>query len=284
MRTRRLSAFANASIDQDRGRRLSIVVEMTSSLPSPEAAVAPLSSPTERATKQVLGPASQGGSHGGSSRGPASWRSGPSAFGGTSLNLLGVSNNSEGMKELARVKQDSDTPGGGLAPGGGTIRAKVPLGGMVLLKGPSDAAADTVLKVLAGASLSSAAAGARSVVDFLDYIYVPEVAVLLEGSILMNLRLSVSSLRNRKVPTEDEAWHVARRCGLSKAFLNAPEEFTVGRMGRNLPSASRQAVALARCVLADPDVLLLHKPVALLDARHAKKVLAVLSVDRKSVV
>eukprot|EP00961_Rhodomonas_salina_P303848 3941388-Rhodomonas_salina.2 len=31
-----------------------------------------------------------------------------------------------------------------------------------------------------------------------------QVAVLLEGSILMNLRLSVSSLRNRKVPTEDE--------------------------------------------------------------------------------
>jgi hypothetical protein len=40
------------------------------------------------------------------------------------------------------------------------------------------------------------------------------------GSILMNLRMSLSSLRNRYTPTDEEAWLVARRCGLPKVSLH----------------------------------------------------------------
>ena len=66
---------------------------------------------------------------------------------------------------------------------------------------------------------------------------------------------------------------MALRCGLSSEFLRAPESFNVGKGGRNLTLRSRQAISIARGLLSDADVLMLHKPAALLgmDARANRR-------------
>jgi ABC-type uncharacterized transport system ATPase subunit len=51
---------------------------------------------------------------------------------------------------------------------------------------------------------------------------------------------------------------------------------SVGKGGRNIPLVQRQAISLARGILSDADVLMLHKPTALLDSEHAAKVLSIL--------
>ena len=46
--------------------------------------------------------------------------------------------------------------------------------------------------------------------------------------------------------------------------MHAPESFNVGRGGRSLPIKDRQAISVARGFLGDPDVLMLHKPFAVM--------------------
>jgi len=97
----------------------------------------------------------------------------------------------------------------------------------------------------------------------LTYIFVSEMPVLLEGSILKNLLLGAKQTMHGRIPSNDQAWYIAKRCGLDPEYLHAPESFNVGKGGRNLPTQSRMAVCLARGILADPMVLMFHKPLAL---------------------
>jgi ABC-type uncharacterized transport system ATPase subunit len=68
---------------------------------------------------------------------------------------------------------------------------------------------------------------------------------------------------------------VARRCGLPEEFLHAPDTFSVGKGGRNLPVSARQILSIVRVMLTNADVLMLHKPTALLNADEANQVCAV---------
>ena len=124
---------------------------------------------------------------------------------------------------------------------------------------------------------------------FLKYAYVFETPMLLEGSILKNLLLAVEpcsascldlsdgvSCKACNRVSNEEAWEVARLCGLDKEYLHAPETFSVGKNGRNLPLVQRQALCLARGILSDADVLMLHKPTAMLPSEHADRVLRIL--------
>ena len=73
-------------------------------------------------------------------------------------------------------------------------------------------------------------------------------------------------------------WQIAERCGLSPEFLGAPDNFNIGKNGRNIPLASRQALSIARGILSDADVLLLVQPFNLLDPDHTEKVVPSLLV------
>jgi hypothetical protein len=207
------------------------------------------------------------------------------------------------------------------------ISARFQLGGVCVLQAPSDQYADTVLKLIKGLAVSENMTTISNIYvpPFLKYAYVPESPVLVEGSILKNLlmgaehqrslckrckQLSSSgpkhlpeSCRLCKRVSSRQAWEVAERCGLDTEFLHAPESFSVGKNGRNLPLAQRQAVSIARGLLANASenppseysirtnlhaanvpiltvdvtgVILLHKPTALLSNEHAEKVLEVL--------
>ena len=106
----------------------------------------------------------------------------------------------------------------------------------------------------------------------LSYAYVAEMPVMLEGSIVKNLLLGVRSSLHGRPPSVQDAWKVAERCGLDEEYLHAPETFNVGKSGRNLPMAARQAICIARGILTDPSVLMLQKPVAVLPPDMREKV------------
>jgi hypothetical protein len=101
---------------------------------------------------------------------------------------------------------------------------------------------------------------------------------MLPGSILKNLLLGAQHSTYCVLPTHEEAWRVAKMCGLEAEFLWAPDSFNVGKGGRNLPVSARQCICLARSILSDPSVLLLHKPVSLLSVEKATRVLTTLKM------
>lgn len=65
-------------------------------------------------------------------------------------------------------------------------------------------------------------------------------------------------------------------CGLDEVYIRAPPSFNVGKAGRNLTLSARQAICIARGILSDSCVLMVHKPTALLSERHGKQILLLL--------
>ena len=126
------------------------------------------------------------------------------------------------------------------------ISARFKLGGFFQLKGPTEEDADILLRLVAGVDITETKdTGSIYVPPFLLYTYVPDSPVLLEGSILKNLLLSVSSedRESDDEPSAEQAWQIAQKCGLDDEYLHAPESFNVGKAGRNLPATARQVVS-----------------------------------------
>jgi hypothetical protein len=124
------------------------------------------------------------------------------------------------------------------------ISASFRLGGVLLVQGESEEIRNAMLKLIAGVETTHKnSIGMMHVPAFLRYAYVYETPLLLEGSILKNLLLAVKpcSAKCYDVTSEnaeilnscglcnrvsnDQAWEIARRCGLSEEYLNAPEAF-----------------------------------------------------------
>lgn len=130
---------------------------------------------------------------------------------------------------------------------------------------------------------------------YLDYLYLEEIPRLVEGTVYENLILAIDPKREQAdpptSPPEEVVWLVAHACGLNPQFLQPMDtgrgtkerlgkcEFmTVGMGGRNIPVPDRQSICIARCLLAQPDVLLLHKPTQLLPKERATAVMEVLGL------
>ena len=153
------------------------------------------------------------------------------------------------------------------------------LGGIILLRGPSDSSERTLLQLMSGTKSTQQRENIY-VPHFLNYAYVSELPSLFEGSILHNLKATLSKIRQcpeRGEVTDEEVWYVASRCGLSNDLIGAPETFSVGRQGRNLSLGDRQAICVARAILTDPDVLMLNKPLDFLSTQRIETTLTVLS-------
>ena len=163
------------------------------------------------------------------------------------------------------------------------ISAQVQLGGVVLVQAASEPEADAMLQLISGVAVTHEHSRSHHMYmpPFLRYGYVSESPMLIEGSIMKNLLLGCEVeqrglLHCRPRVSPAQAWHVAERCGLDEELVGSPESFNVGKGGRNLSMAQRQAISLARGILSDPSVLLLHKPTAILSPEHAARVLSVL--------
>jgi hypothetical protein len=157
------------------------------------------------------------------------------------------------------------------------LSTKFRLGGVLLLENTSDEAADMLFKLLVGIQIPHNDTGSIYMPPYLNYVYCPDIPVLFEGSILKNLLLGARHALHGTLPTDAEAWELAKMCGLDAEFIGAPDTFNVGKAGRNLPLAARQSISLARSLISDPCVLLLHKPVSLLQPKQAAQVILALN-------
>jgi ATP-binding cassette subfamily B protein len=172
------------------------------------------------------------------------------------------------------------------------VSLQVPAGSRVALVGPSGAGKSTVLALIEGfypvdggvvrwagtdvRELPRAALRAR-------VGYVEQEAPVLAGTVRDNLLLT------RPDATDPELWAVLADVGLTDVVRRSPRglDVLVGDEGVLLSGGERQRLAIARSLLARPDLLLLDEPTASLDARNEgllRDTLAAAAADRALLV
>jgi len=172
------------------------------------------------------------------------------------------------------------------------VSFQVPAGSRVALVGPSGAGKSTILALIEGfypldggvvrwagtdvRELPRAALRAR-------LGYVEQEAPVLAGTVRDNLLLT------RPDASDPDLWRVLADVGLTEVVRRSPRglDVPVGDEGVLLSGGERQRLAIARSLLARPDVLLLDEPTASLDARNEgllRDTLAAASADRALLV
>ncbi|TYP86460.1 ABC transporter ATP-binding protein [Blastococcus xanthinilyticus] len=172
------------------------------------------------------------------------------------------------------------------------VSLRVAAGSRVALVGPSGAGKSTVLALIegfypvdsgvirwAGTDVRELPrAGLRARLG-----YVEQEAPVLAGTVRENLLLT------RPGATDDELWAVLADVGLTEVVRRSPLglDVLVGDEGVLLSGGERQRLAIARSLLARPDLLLLDEPTASLDARNEsllRDTLAAAGADRALLV
>ena len=143
---------------------------------------------------------------------------------------------------------------------------RIPLGGVVWLPQLEcgQLGRSTLLKLVAGHLMPTT--GSVLVPPHLCVRMVNHEPMLMNNSLLYNLtfgKLGVS---------EDHVWKVATSVGLS-AQLIGQSDFRIGTGGHNLSLCDRHAVCIARGLLADPDILLLQRPLELFSKEHQARII-----------
>ena len=183
----------------------------------------------------------------------------------------------------------------GYPDGTGVLRGvslQVPPGSRVALVGPSGAGTSTILALIEGFYPLDGGAIRWAGTDVRELPraalrarlgYVEQEAPVLAGTIRDNLLLT------RPDATDPELWAVLADVGLTGVVRRSPRglDVPVGDEGVLLSGGERQRLAIARSLLARPDLLLLDEPTASLDARNEgllRDTLAAASADRALLV
>lgn len=168
----------------------------------------------------------------------------------------------------------------------------VPAGSRVALVGPSGAGKSTVLALVEGFYPVGSGTVRWSGTDVRELPraalrarlgYVEQEAPVLAGSLRDNLLLT------RPDASDPELWAVLADVGLTELVRRSPRglDVLVGDEGVLLSGGERQRLAIARSLLARPELLLLDEPTASLDARNEgllRDTLAAAAADRALLV
>ncbi len=172
------------------------------------------------------------------------------------------------------------------------VSLQVPAGSRVALVGPSGAGKSTILALIEGFYPVGSGAVRWAGTDVRELPraalrarlgYVEQEAPVLAGSVRDNLLLT------RPDATDPELWAVLADVGLTEVVRRSPRglDVLVGDEGVLLSGGERQRLAIARSLLARPELLLLDEPTASLDARNEgllRETLAAAAADRALLV
>ncbi len=172
------------------------------------------------------------------------------------------------------------------------VSLQVPAGSRVALVGPSGAGKSTVLALIEGFYPVASGAVRWAGTDVREMPraalrarlgYVEQEAPVLAGTVRDNLLLT------RPDATDPELWAVLADVGLTEVVRRSPRglDVLVGDEGVLLSGGERQRLAIARSLLARPELLLLDEPTASLDARNEgllRETLAAAAADRALLV
>ncbi|SFF06515.1 ATP-binding cassette, subfamily B [Blastococcus tunisiensis] len=172
------------------------------------------------------------------------------------------------------------------------VSFEVPAGSRVALVGPSGAGKSTILALIEGFYPVSGGVLRWAGTDVREMPraalrarlgYVEQEAPVLAGTVRDNLLLT------RPDATDPELWAVLADVGLTDVVRRSPRglDVLVGDEGVLLSGGERQRLAIARALLARPELLLLDEPTASLDARNEgllRDTLAAASADRALLV
>ena len=157
------------------------------------------------------------------------------------------------------------------------IDTQLPATGVVLVKGSSGSGKSSLLRAIAGQLPSE---GAREVdgvclLDGLveDWLYIEQDPVVLAGPVKHNLDPANAGIK------EEAMLSVLRQLDL-EALL--PLASWVGTGGRPLSGGESKRLALARALLAEPDVLLIDEPFEGLDDTNQQRVASALNILAES--
>ncbi len=172
------------------------------------------------------------------------------------------------------------------------ISFEVAAGSRVALVGPSGAGKSTILALIEGFYPVGSGAVRWAGTDVRELPravlrarlgYVEQDAPVLAGTVRDNLLLT------RPEATDPELWAVLADVGLTDVVRRSPRglDVLVGDEGVLLSGGERQRLAIARSLLARPELLLLDEPTASLDARNEgllRQTLAAAAADRALLV
>jgi ABC-type multidrug transport system fused ATPase/permease subunit len=172
------------------------------------------------------------------------------------------------------------------------VSLQVAAGSRVALVGPSGAGKSTILALIEGFYPLDGGAVRWAGTDVRELPraalrarlgYVEQEAPVLAGTVRDNLLLT------RPDATDPELWAVLADVGLTDVVRRSPRglDGLVGDEGVLLSGGERQRLAIARSLLARPELLLLDEPTASLDARNEgllRDTLAAASADRALLV
>ncbi|MCF5022276.1 ATP-binding cassette domain-containing protein, partial [Pseudomonas lactis] len=177
----------------------------------------------------------------------------------------------DGSLSLQAVSYTYPVPGAIVVPKAlDSISLSIQAGERVVILGNIGSGKSTLLKVMARLYRQSEG---RVAIDGLDASQVDPVdwraAV---GYVGQDCQLFYGSLRENVMigspgASTEQFLRVARMTGLDLIAARHPQgyEMPVGEMGHNLSGGQRQLIALARCLMLEPKILLLDEPTSAMD-------------------
>lgn len=200
----------------------------------------------------------------------AKWRSSRHALKTLQTTPLSLLNSHQPITSIKLV--DFAPVDRGIAP----INIELPPKGLVILKGYSGSGKSSILQALSGLEPYS---GKRVVDGYAvgqgnieKWLYVEQQPIVLAGSVKLNLSPTASGI------SEESMKACLSSIGLDS--LNSLSQW-VGKGGRTLSGGESKRLALARAVLANPDVLLVDEPFEGLDGKNQTAVATLINAMSK---